>query len=320
MLALPFTIVALALVVSLYLASAREGAEAEGKARRTAGAELLARLRDDWRYWRSWGDWVIIGALYPMNSWDFPTYLGAAAIAILIGTGPTLAFVEQVAAIGIAAVLAWSPFWVKFVPFSGGTTEGMTLDSRTALHPGEHRHLHRSADLGRRVFDGLGADLDDFDDLPRGPVDRDLDATGRARKHTPQPSWMRGLVVVSVIIVAVAALALPAPVIVLAGIPFALALRLVLLGLDGERGLPMLVSTLFAAGWAITILTEFFFIRDVFNSRYNTLFKIYYQVWTLIGVASAIAIVLLSAQRPRSPKRRCSCRSRRRWRLGLSTR
>ena len=54
---------------------------------------------------------------------------------------------------------------------------------------------------------------------------------------------MRGLVVVSVIIVAVAALALPAPVIVLAGIPFALALRLVLLGLDGERGLPMLVST-----------------------------------------------------------------------------
>ena len=123
MLALPFTIVALALVVSLYL----RGAEAEagrrgGRRARKPGAAAggLAVLVE------LGAIGVIIGALYPMNSWDFPTYLGAAAIAILIGTGLTLAFVEQVAAIGIAAVLAWSPFWVKFVPFSGGTTEGMT--------------------------------------------------------------------------------------------------------------------------------------------------------------------------------------------------
>ena len=83
--------------VALSIARARTEAEAGRRGGRRARA--TARLRDDWRYWRS-GDWVIIGALYLMNSWDFPTYLGAAAIAILIGTGPTLAFVEQVAPSG----------------------------------------------------------------------------------------------------------------------------------------------------------------------------------------------------------------------------
>jgi uncharacterized membrane protein len=236
---------------------------------------------------------VIIGALYPMNSWDFPTYLGAAAIAILIGVGLTWTLVEQVAVIGVAAVLAWLPFWVKFVPFSGGSTENITsipglrfIQENVATYTGERT----SAGEYLTVW-GLTWTIS----MIYLVVQTIATWTPREEgvERTSQPSWMRGAIVVSVIVVAVAALAIPAPVIVLAGIPFALALRLVLHGLDGARGLPVLVSALYAAGWAITILTEFFFIRDVFNGRFNTLFKIYYQVWTLIGVASALAIVLL---------------------------
>ena len=95
------------------------------------------------------------------------------------------------------------------------------------------------------------------------------------------------------IIIAMIALALPAPVIVLAGIPMVLALRLIWIRIDGARDLTMLVSALYAAGWGITILTEFFYIQDVFHGRFNTLFKIYYQVWTMVGIAGALALVLL---------------------------
>jgi uncharacterized membrane protein len=46
----------------------------------------------------------------------------------------------------------------------------------------------------------------------------------------------------------------------------------------------------FALGFAIIITTEFFFIQDVFHDRMNTLFKAYYQVWTLFAIAGSIAV------------------------------
>ncbi|HUS14211.1 MAG TPA: DUF2298 domain-containing protein [Chloroflexia bacterium] len=55
------------------------------------------------------------------------------------------------------------------------------------------------------------------------------------------------------------------------------------------RSEELFVLLLIAVGAVITFGTEVFFLQDVFHSRLNTLFKFYYQVWVLWGLAGASA-------------------------------
>jgi uncharacterized membrane protein len=50
---------------------------------------------------------------------------------------------------------------------------------------------------------------------------------------------------------------------------------------------------LFAFGWALSIGVELVYVRDVFDDRMNTLFKFYYQTWTLFGFATAVTLAVL---------------------------
>ncbi len=54
---------------------------------------------------------------------------------------------------------------------------------------------------------------------------------------------------------------------------------------------------LIAAGLLLTLAPEFVYLRDNFGTRMNTVFKFYYQVWLVWGIASAYAIytVLLTS-------------------------
>ena len=56
---------------------------------------------------------------------------------------------------------------------------------------------------------------------------------------------------------------------------------------------------LFSAAFALVLATEVFFVHDVFANRMNTIFKVYYQAWTLLAVAAGYAIVRIAAFRPR---------------------
>jgi len=80
-------------------------------------------------------------------------------------------------------------------------------------------------------------------------------------------------------------------VIPLCGIPLALAItQLRKSTAVGPRPFALL---LFSIGWALSIGVEIVYIRDAFDDRMNTLFKFYYQTWTLIALATAVTVVLL---------------------------
>ncbi len=52
-------------------------------------------------------------------------------------------------------------------------------------------------------------------------------------------------------------------------------------------------SSSISIGWALSIGVELIYIRDVFDDRMNTLFKFYYQTWTLFGLATAVTVAVL---------------------------
>ncbi len=47
---------------------------------------------------------------------------------------------------------------------------------------------------------------------------------------------------------------------------------------------------------ALVIFPEFFYLRDLFGTRMNTIFKFYYQAWILFGLSAAYAVSELSAE------------------------
>lgn len=59
---------------------------------------------------------------------------------------------------------------------------------------------------------------------------------------------------------------------------------------------------LFGAGAILTLAVEFVFLRDLFGTRMNTVFKFYYQAWALWAVAGGFAIMSLIAARSKAMK------------------
>ncbi len=52
----------------------------------------------------------------------------------------------------------------------------------------------------------------------------------------------------------------------------------------------LFVSVLIFVGLALTFSVEFFYLRDSFGVRMNTVFKFYYQGWVMLGIASAYGL------------------------------
>lgn len=263
--ALPFTIVVLALAISI----ARQ--DVVVRYPQLAAAGLLG------------------GALYGMNTWDLPTYFGIILLAVVwnLRKLPRRQFaLRAVIPIGVA-IVAWAPFILRFRPPGGADPD--TIPSALRNIP-ILRTLFETIGGNGFGYTPAGAFLKIFG-LPYAVICVVLLLCAREL-----PAWLSatriarqiGLLVSAFLVIALLG---GVPVLVLVSIPAAVAVwvlyRHAISSLEG------LIAALFLAGALLVVVCEFFYIHDIYNARMNTIFKAYYQVWTMWGLAAAFSLCYL---------------------------
>jgi YYY domain-containing protein len=270
LMALPFTILAIALAWNL--------AARAGMSSRTPNCNWTLRL-------------VItgaaIGSLYALNTWDLPTFLIAALFGITIGFAGSGRRVALSSAILLAAaVAAWLPFVIRYTP-----PAGFSLD----LLPRWLASLPVIPRLAEVIAPYAGERTATAEYLTMFGVPYlfgiALLATGAFSHQSEQWRERLGPVMLISLAALVAGVLLAAPVLPLCGIPLTFALD------DLARNRSPNARTFalgaYALAWILSIGVELFYVRDVFDNRMNTLFKFYYQTWTLYALATGVTIVLL---------------------------
>ncbi len=275
LMALPFTLVVMSLAVSLL----RHRETEMGQPGRFVSAALVG---------------FVVGSLYVLNSWDYPTFLVLCIVALWVGTRGVASRDRRLAILLLIgmSVIAWLPFTITFAPPTAGdpTLLPKTVQSLPALPGlltaiGVQRGEHTSAGEFLTVF-GIPYLIGGW-----------LLLTGRDKHGRGLPGLSPPAIAFCLVLLAVALL-IPMPLLVVCGLPLLLAMAR--LRADATLSPRAIATVLFAAGLALVLLTECFFLQDAFGTRMNTLFKVYYQVWTLFGIATAVSVITLWREaRPR---------------------
>ncbi|MBM3190159.1 MAG: hypothetical protein FJZ90_15740 [Chloroflexi bacterium] len=281
-----------------------------GGAERTHWTDRLLR----WWHARDWALWLCltllgltVGELYCNNSWDYPTYLGIACVAIAIGiyaqerriNQRTLTqLVVRSGYVFVLSILLFRPYHARFgLAYSSVELwkgERTSLGAYLLIHgtflfilvsyllsmvcaPGMRNGVARAACL-----------------LWRRPGRRDralhlYDLLVRCQTLGYELGWL-GMILAATVVVALLlskgwVLALTLPILL-----FAVSLSLYR-HLDGARRFQ---TFLVAAGVALTIAVEYIVIKGDIG-RMNTVFKFYLQVWIVWGIVAAVALAHLSA-------------------------
>ena len=289
MLALPYTLLALGLSLSV-VRGARQGLKSSW--RRIEEALVLGLLA------------LTIGALWPMNTWDFPTYTVLAAAALLIR--------EVVRHRGLSWAGIWSAAWRAMVVVGAGWLLFLPFHQNYAT-------AYFGADIWKGSRTPLWAYLlihgfflfmiasylvmEFLTGRGHNSMVRSLQVTLRHWKRRrrvralfaalakPKPSYSLGLSLSQLAVGIALALFVLSPVI---GLAMLLALFAAFLLFsrkpDGPR---QFLLCMIGLGLVLTAGVEVVVLRgDI--SRMNTVFKFYLQVWVLWGVASAAALSQLA--------------------------
>lgn len=283
--ALPFTATALGLALAYVRAGPRD--------RRGAVVRFLLLA-------------VLVGSLWAINTWDFPTYAALTAVALALGSWGARRETDlrSLARAGALAIALVGASYVAYLPFHQhihSTFTGFELwrGGRTSL--GDYLTVH-----GFFLFlitSALVADLALARDLgPAARVLRLLIRTLRPRRLLKLHRTLvrpAGAYVLGAGGLVLAALAVPVLALlgehVAALIVVLLALTLVLVPRRTRTTTPSLSQRLWqmtlalvACGLLLTLAVEYVVVEDIDIGRSNTVFKTYLQVWVVWGLAAAI--------------------------------
>jgi YYY domain-containing protein len=236
----------------------------------------------------------LIGLLYATNSWDAPAawlvvigalalhhrWMGRAVVrdAVIVTVGALVAalpfLLHYTAPVGVTNHEL--PVWLVDLPLVGTLASTFGLVYWRPSSAGELITVHGAWIAALLVFAAIH--------LRREPEFR-----ADIVRH-------RHLLLTTTILAAGVAIAW-APAVVIVGVPLAIASWLTMRGRDsGIR----VVAGLYALGFWLVLVPEFVFLQDVFLDRMNTVFKLYFQAWLLLSVATAAALVSTLREVPRA--------------------
>ncbi len=279
-LALPTVLLAVAVALSYWLRPAAWGRAAIGRALLTA---------------------LIIGALYPTNAWDLPTFtLPILAAMTLRRPEGWRRGAIKIGAVVVLSVVLFLPYYLHFTSLVGNNG-----DEPAFIRSLEDIPVLRTIIRMFGIVTWPHTDLRQFlavFALPLAAVGA-LVLRGLVGRSTPIPAEQRRIAFIAGLIIAVVALItrtamlLPVGAIVVGGF---LALRrpITRRGTDGTlwamwSPLDRTMTAVALYGALLPVIPEFVFLRDAFDNRMNTMFKVDYQSWVLLMLAGTYGIVTL---------------------------
>jgi YYY domain-containing protein len=239
---------------------------------------------------------IAVGSLYAINSWDFPTYL--LIVAACIGANAYLTDPSSnwwrsplviSAALTVLAVGSFAPFFLEFKSLSHGLGLVSTPSDLGQFVEVFGLFLVVAALLlvtYRMVFQPAG---DESESIESDLAGRSAAEAGRVR------TWDPSLVVLAAAVLAVAVVGIRTNrmtflLVVLMGLVAAACLQRVL-NTENPRAADGIALILITGGCLVLAFTEVVYLRDAFDGglgyRMNTVFKMYYQAWTLLALAGA---------------------------------
>ncbi|HET8853737.1 MAG TPA: DUF2298 domain-containing protein, partial [Ktedonobacteraceae bacterium] len=334
-LALAFTILALALALNLFLAHDAKGILIFGRG---------------WRMLLTLGmTALVLGGLFAMNGWDFPTYLGITLVCIALQQW--LAHASRfsfelvlnvfIVAINVAALsfLLYVPFYLSFIsPSQGlglvGPADRSPLGNEVLIY-GIFAFVFLSLLLItalKRWIPGLAGTTPD-NVVARGGVEW-LGTTCSINRHSTAGARSPRRLRPGIVWLLLAVLAeLGAVALLRNGATFVVASSITLLGVasvlsqlhDRSRAFILLSGTV---AFALVAFCEVVFLKDVFADSYprmNTVFKFYFQAWALLSIVSGAGLYFIresfrpptQSLSPRQGDRGATLSRLQRWLQGL---
>jgi YYY domain-containing protein len=318
LLGLPFVLLAIALALNLW--RRRESLPMPPALRpllnwpdgwRAYGQALLARVP----HWI--GHALVLGALGFLNTWDFPIYWALVVGVYVLATyrrnevslfEHILSCVPEAGLLGVLSILCYLPFWIGLRSQAGGIMPNIF----NATHPAQFvvmfapfvipitallvQVARRTQTQALKVLGWTGTVLLVISLITlvlgvimgapyvravlRGEqimgVDVDLAVVTQALYARLLNPWTALTLLIGVV-TAVHTLLQHGEKVTAEGLTF-----------------PLLMALL---GLGLTLTPEFIFLKDVFSTRMNTIFKFYYQAWVLWSLVSAWWLVKTAAAR-----------------------
>ncbi len=279
---------------------------------------------------------LVIGGLFTMNGWDYPTYMGLAIVCMVLQQWmaydrrlhPTLLLDVIIAAVSLVALsfLLFLPFWLNFV----SPSQGIGLVAPQDRSPLQDElliygvfaffflSLLLASVLKRPLFEywltalssesASEGDISDNEmlgiEVPEGEiVERDIPKGGRSVELSTfytSNGLLLGVVFYLLLCLAMLIFVHNSTTLVLCTSIAVLGIGLLFYNLIDRSQ----AFTLFLGSLAFLLVAgcEVFFLRDVFADqapRMNTVFKFYFQAWALLSIACGAGVFfILDSFRP----------------------